>query len=223
MAKTKRCKICHKLFQVTDPSNPYTCSESCKSILVESLTAHTDKLGKCLWCGKSFIKANKNNKFCSKECRYQHTLSARRQQTAQKPVPEAPEKICKYCGKLFKDRTRAGKMLFCRSACRISYHSEKKKLDSTKPGVIEKKIAKQDKTKPRTIDLGYDEMREWTAARQARKRWTKIPLEEAAAICKEYNLSYPEYQYMRSQGTLQSYIDKHNREKEKGNDRDNSM
>ena len=42
-----------------------------------------------------------------------------------------------------------------------------------------------------------------------RERWKKIPLEDAAAICKQYGLSYGEYQSMKYTGRLEAYMRGH--------------
>lgn len=204
MVKQSRCKICSRIFTVTD-ERQYACSDKCQKILEESLSSGTGKAAKCLNCGKSFIKVHRKNVYCSAECRKAHILEQRREARKQNAAPVKPtvEAKCEFCGNTFM---HTGKRIpkYCSTKCRQAAYREERR---TAKSLVDKGINPSHNIQHKVAaDI---EMARWNAARQARKKWVRVPLEEAAAICKKYNLTYPQYQYMKAEGTLQDYINKH--------------
>ena len=75
---------------------------------------------KCLYCGKKFKSANKNQLYCSYKCR----LNAMYKRNREKYVPKGREHeaICVVCGKIFISKA-AGK--YCSDECRKSAKKER--------------------------------------------------------------------------------------------------
>lgn len=72
----------------------------------------TDKK-KCPRCGKEFEPSSKFQKFCCKDCHYQHTLEQNRSRTAAKLAKMV--KICECCGAEFTPKKVNQK--YCCPAC----------------------------------------------------------------------------------------------------------
>ena len=87
----KKCKACGKEFKTQCfKGNPEYCSRQCAA------SAVTDEARICITCGKEFIPANNNQRYCSAKCHKKHLIDLQ---------PEKPTRICRICGQSFIPRT----------------------------------------------------------------------------------------------------------------------
>ena len=102
MKKTKKCKMCGKMFEYKLKTAKY-CSHNCKEMFRVRNAKHD---AVCSICGSSFYSRNGAKKFCSHPCSTKYASSQKLYKTL----------VCVDCGKsfLFQGRTRRLRCIPCR-------------------------------------------------------------------------------------------------------------
>ena len=120
----KKCVICGAKFETNKP-HKVTCSSRCsktnhnrrstalKKEKHDNPTQNRDNPPiKCQHCGKEFVKWRGNQKFCSEECRSNHTKKPKKVKTFQ-------PRLCVQCGQEFIPKTANQK--YCSDVCCEKY------------------------------------------------------------------------------------------------------
>ena len=114
----RKCVVCEKEFE-TYKNAQKCCSDQCREARAKvkyELNYYSNEKLICLNCNKTFI-GNKHNKFCSSECRGEHT----------KNNLDKPFKLkCAQCGGMFSSAKDDAK--FCSNKCRRRNRYENKKI-----------------------------------------------------------------------------------------------
>lgn len=220
-----RCTKCRHLFNTND-KDAKICIDCQEALAIEKGDLKPDNIRfkVCPWCSSIFYTTSPRKIYCSAKCRLAANRSKKKYDANKKDKP-IPPRYCLYCNKLI---TTPGALKYCSKEHRMLYY-QKAKLSNkahqakTEPNLPpdtvncpKPKPAKPNSTtsrpKPATasnVVSDYDEMQRWRESKKQRAKWVKIPLEEADAICKKYHLTYPQYQAMRYDGTLQAYMEKY--------------
>ena len=219
-----RCTKCRHLFNTND-KDAKICIDCQEAMSVEKEDPEPDKtrLKVCPQCNSTFYATTPRKIYCSAKCRLAANRSKRKYSYNKKDKP-IPLRYCLYCNKLI---TAPGALKYCSKEHRILYYRKMNSSNKLHYANTESSLpldtVNQSKTKPTSHSTSsrsklknasnavsdYDEMQRWRESKRQRAKWVKIPLEEADAICKKYHLTYPQYQAMRYDGTLQTYMEKY--------------
>lgn len=118
--KSTFCNHCHKPMaetndqHVTANNEKWFCSDTCKEAYKQEQAKERGYIHTCKFCGKKFIKPDKNAMFCNKTC-YNNAIKAGYRRTFMM--------TCINCKKQFNT---SKKTMFCSDACETHYNKKNK-------------------------------------------------------------------------------------------------
>lgn len=174
-----------------DPTDGLTINDS------KSDSTKSDGKLRCVNCGA--VLKGKQLKYCKPSCKNAYMRSMRQ---AERKFAES---------QLLPKPTRLDRIKAAYKAQEAAANRGKPKprpLTGEERKAAEKEARKRAFIERRSIEESK-EMLEYHKRKAARAKWKKVPIEDAMAICKQYGLSYGEYQTLKYSGKLDEYIASH--------------